>query len=202
MDLWKGVAVNVGCGPNHLGQLDSLRHAVEQYQPGSTLVFADLEPAGIENPTSNKGLTRVRVARVNAATTTQTLAAEQVDLVLAFGLFGALSPSTVSDGTGKAAWPAVLAECFKLLKPLGNLIVSNSCDRQPFDEFKEAVERAGFVVREEHESNAYRTRGSSQDPRYLVVCEKQGSRKSEIGECSHPTAGRSKARQCRPDRRG
>jgi hypothetical protein len=168
------VVVNLGCGPN-VHALSNLARALWSCQFHSTLIFADLHAHAIGNQIWVPGPDKVEVVELNAATATRALGEERADLVLALGLFGDLSSTTTSEGTGKAAWPAVLRECLRLLKPLGDLIVSNSCDRQPREEFRAAVEEAGFVVTHQHDSPAIpgteEKRGSG-ERRYLFVCQK------------------------------
>ncbi len=106
---------------------------------------------------------------MNAAMATTVLGRERADLILALGLFGDLHSTTTQEGTGKIAWPAVLRECLCLLKPLGVLIVSNSYDRQPFEEFKGAAQQAGFMVTYHHVSTAAWGREKPSDQRYLIV---------------------------------
>jgi len=173
--LRKGaVVVNLGCGPNQY-QLHNLASAIGRYQFESTLILADRETGpirGFRAPPPRK----VDVVTLNAATATSVLGKGAVDLVLAFGLFGALSASTSCEGTGKDAWPVVLKECLQLLKPLGNLIVTNSCDRQPFPEFRTAVECAGFIVVYHHESASVLAVDNPRERRYLIECRRPGNR--------------------------
>src|SRR4030095_15100674 len=109
------VVVNLGCGPNITRDLHHLAGALLRFAFHSTLILADLEIELIKDQVWVPGPAKVRVLAVNAATATQQLGKSSADLVLAFGLFGDLSPSTTPKGTGKAAWPAVLCECFELL---------------------------------------------------------------------------------------
>ena len=164
-----GVVVNLGCGPNTCRQLHNLAATLARLQWESTLILADSVTGPIKNVLWIPGPRHVHVVTLNAATATEVLGPEQADLVLAFGLFGDLSASTTPQGGGKIAWAAVLTQCFRLLRPQGHLIVSNSCDRQPFDEFTDAVKDAGFAVRHHHESASYWSQ-SEQERRYLIVC--------------------------------
>ena len=165
------VVVDLGCGPHggpHIERFHSLARAVRRcsgYE--TTLVLADMHDGHLNfwDPC----LRTVQTVQLNAATATGVLGKERADLVLAFGLFGALETATTPEGGGRVAWPAVLAECFQLLKRSGTLIVSNSCVRQPVDEFRASVETAGFVVPYWHESPSCFT---ATELRYLMVCEK------------------------------
>jgi len=109
---------------------------------------------------------------MNAAKVTTVLGRERADLIIALGLFGNLHSTTTQEGTGKIAWLAVLRECVCLLKPLGVLIVSNSCDRQPLQEFKAAAQQAGFMVTYHHVSPAAWGSEKAGDQRYLVVLQR------------------------------
>src|SRR5579863_137026 len=134
--LSKGaVVVNLGCGPNVQHELDNLACMVGHFQFHSTLVLADRYVA-FQDKIWIPGPEKVQVVSLNAATATTVLGKERADLILTLGLFGDLHSTTIREGTGKAAWPVVLRECFQVLKPIGRLIVSNSCERQPFIEFK------------------------------------------------------------------
>jgi SAM-dependent methyltransferase len=166
------VVVNLGCGPNIQNELNNFARAVGKYQYNSTLIFADLNVGLIENLKWPGGPERVKVTALNAAAATTVLGKERVDLIVAFGLFGNLHPDTTSEGTGKGAWPAVLRECLRLLKPEGKMIVSNSRDRQPFEEFKKAAEEAGFTLTDPLISEGIRGKMKLGDQRYLVVCQK------------------------------
>src|SRR5262245_7518518 len=142
--LRKGsVVVNLGCRPNVRHELHNLARVMRYYQFHSTLILADQSTDAIQNQIFVPGPEKVKVVKLNAATATSVLGKKRADLILALGLFGDLYSGTTTEGTGKAAWPAVLRECLNLLKPGRHLIVSNSCDCQPFDEFKAAVEQAG-----------------------------------------------------------
>jgi hypothetical protein len=165
------VVVNLGCGPNLQG-LNNLASALGRYQYRSTLILADLNTESIDQRSFVPGPEKVEVIKLNAATATASLGTDRANLIFALGLFGDLRRETTPDGTGKAAWPAVLRECFKLLKPRGGLIVSNSCDRQPFEEFRAAVEHAGFSIVHYHASAAAWGSEKSDDWRYLLICEK------------------------------
>jgi hypothetical protein len=169
-----GVVVNLGCGPNYFGELHALARSVRSYQFRSTLILADINANVIKDQVFI-GPEKVCIVSLNAATATQQVGEQRADIILALGLFGDLSRRTSSEGTGEAAWPAVLKECLRLLKPGGNLIVSNSCERQPLDHFQPAVDAAGFVVHLCIESNAIERaqekRGAG-ERRYLLICSK------------------------------
>ena len=132
-------------------------------------MFADLATAQIEGFWAPRPR-GIKVVQLNAANATSVLGREQADLVLAFGLFGALSASTTSEATGARAWPAVLRECLDLLKPSGLLLVSNSCGRQPIQEFQAAVEVEGFVASFHHQSPSVYAPGKPDEWRYLLEC--------------------------------
>ena len=144
-NLRKGATVvNLGCGSNQ-AQHHALASRGRVHQFGSTLVLADMNTIRFR-AFGRRRPSKIEVISLNAAAATSVLGKKRVDLVLAFGLFGDLSGSTTSEGKRNIAWPAVLRECFQLLKPSGKLIVCNSCTRQPFDEFQSAVEAEGFIV--------------------------------------------------------
>jgi len=166
------VVVNLGCGPNTHHMLDNLAAAIRRYQFQSTLILADLVVEPIERQIWVPGPAHVRVVALNAATATDQLGRALVDLVLAFALFGALSVSTTPKGKSKDAWPHVLSECFELLKPEGTMIVNNSCERQPFEEFKPHLTSAGFKLSHYHESAPIFPSTCIGGPRYLAVCQK------------------------------
>jgi len=180
--LCKGaVIVNLGCGPNMLRELNTLASSVGRYQYDSTLILADLDAHAIRNQWWAPGPEKVEVVRLNAATATTVLGKGRADLILALGLFGALDSTTTPEGTGKAAWPPVLRECLRLLKPLGKLIVSNSCDRQPFEEFRQAAAETGFTIPYHHTSPAASGWVKPGEQRYLIICEKpKRSRRSAV----------------------
>ena len=165
--------MNPGCGPNVQHELNNLARMVGRYQFRSTLILADLDTARIEKQIWVPGPERVKVVALNAATATTVLGSDRADLILALGLFGDLASTTSQEGTGKGAWPVVLRECLHLLKPLGVLIVSNSCDRQPVEEFKAAAQQAGFTVTYHHVSPAAWGSEKPGDQRYLIVCQRQ-----------------------------
>jgi hypothetical protein len=166
------VVVNLGCGPNVNRELHNLARALAIYQFHSTLILADLNTELIKNQCWVPGPATVQVVAVNAATATQQLGRASADLVLAFGLFGDLSASTTPRGIGKAAWPVVLSECFDLLKSTGTMIIGNSCERQPFEEFKPVVEMAGFGVSHYQESEPIHDSSVCGGRRYLAVCKR------------------------------
>jgi hypothetical protein len=179
------VIVDLGCGPYfgaHVERFHNLARTVRRcsgYE--TTLVLADLYDKHLNfwDPC----LRNVQTVQLNAATATSVLGRERADLVLAFGLFGALGIGTTPEGGGKVAWPAVLAECFQMLKRSGRLIVSNSCVRQPVDEFRAAVEKAGFAVPYYHQSPS---RIAASELRYLMVCEKPKRRKRRVTSRRNP----------------
>ncbi|MEK6321281.1 MAG: class I SAM-dependent methyltransferase [Acidobacteriota bacterium] len=173
--LRKGaVVVNLGCGPNHQ-PLENFARAVGKCQFKSTLIFADLSTHQIQNNIWIPGPAKTKVVTLNAATATTILGEGRVDLIVALGLFGDLDSTTTDEGTGKRAWPAVLRECLRLLKPLGELIVSNSCDRQPFEDFTAIAKEAGFTIAHHHISEAIWGREKPGDQRYLIVCLKHSN---------------------------
>jgi len=172
--LTKGaVVVNLGCGPNTQHELNNLACPLCQFH--SKLILADLNTTGIEEESWVPGPEKVYPVTLNAAMATTVLGKERADLILALGLFGDLHSTTTQEGTGKSAWPAVLRECLCLLKPLGALIVSNSCDRQPFEEFKAAAQQAGFMVTYHHVSPALLGSVKPGEQRYLIVLQRPRS---------------------------
>lgn len=166
------VVVNLGCGPN-LQPLNNFARTVGKCQFNSTLIFADLATHHIQNNIWIPGPAKTKVVTLNAATATTILGEGRVDLIVALGLFGDLDSTTTDEATGKGAWPAVLRECLRLLKPLGKLIVSNSCDRQPLGEFRAVSEEVGFMIAYHHISEAIWGREKSGEQRYLIVCQKK-----------------------------
>jgi len=166
------IVVNLGCGPNADGSLHNLARALSRFQFHSTLVLADLIVEPIRNAVWVPGPAETRVVELNAATATKQLGGATADVVLAFGLFGALSSSTTTTKSGKNAWPVVLMECFKVLKEPGRLIVANSVERQPFGEFGKALNASGFEVEHSQESDAMYRSTACGGRRYLVVCRK------------------------------
>ena len=174
------VVVNLGCGPNVQFELNNFARSVWRFQRHSRLIFADLNASAIRNQMWIPGPDNVEVATVNAATATSVLGANAVDLIVALGLFGDLAAETTDEGTGEAAWPAVLRECFELLRPAGRMVISNSVDRQPLDRFRNAVESTGLVVTYQRESEAAVGSEKIGDRRYLLVCEKSPTRKRRL----------------------
>jgi hypothetical protein len=162
--------VNLGCGPNTLRQLHNLAAAIARLQRESTLILADRAVGPIAHELWIPGPREVRAVALNVAKATAVLGTQCADLLLAFGLFGDLSASTTPQGGGKAAWSAVLNECFALLRPDGYLIVCNSCERQPIDEFTSAVEKANLVVHYHRESASYWSPQNKREHCYLIVC--------------------------------
>ena len=115
----------LGCGPNVRGDLTALADLVWKYAwttPKRYLIAADIRKeyplyARLQFPSTYAHLllTLVVDARLMA------IKKDSLNLVLAFGLFREIA---VPD------WPVVLAECRRMLKPRGQLLVCNSIVRQ------------------------------------------------------------------------
>jgi len=165
--------LNLGCGPNINGTLTALARTLGRYQFNSTLILADRESCinSVEK-SYIVGPRRVQFQALNAAESTTVLGWNRIDLVLAFGLFGVLDGSTTPDGGGEQAWPAVLREIHGLLKNYGVLIICNSCDRQPFEEFLPVVLATGLSVIGFDRATATIGAIEPGEERYLLVCAK------------------------------
>jgi hypothetical protein len=165
------IVVNLGAGINFQGDLTNFAAALGRYQPKSTLILADLYIDRVNHKKTISGPERVRFFRLNAGRASKRLGSGKVDLMVAFGLFGALAAATTEEGTNHEAWPAVLRECFTSLKSGRHLIVSNSVLRQPIDKFCGAAKAARFHVEYQHVSPSAFSNGPNEQ-RYLVVLTK------------------------------
>ena len=167
-----GVVVNLGCGPNWSFELNNLARAMARLQPHSTLLLADRSAAAIEHKVWIPGPDTTRVVQLDAIRATDVLGTGRADIVLALGLFGALDADAPPDKTTEEVATVVLRECFALLKPGGQLLVSNSTERQPIDSFIALVTSVGFAVAYRHVGLAIWGQEKPGDERYLMTCEK------------------------------
>jgi SAM-dependent methyltransferase len=149
--------LTLGCGPNARGDLNELANLVWMgawQSPKRYLIAADrnmdtVTAARSKFPHPHLLLTIATDARQLA------LCDGSIDLVLAFGLFG--------GGLPPKEFNLVLAECRRVLRERGHLLVSNSSLRQDHDDFVTIAEQQGLQHLTTHMD------ADSGDPRYASL---------------------------------
>jgi len=175
-----GIVLNIGCGPNK-DVLYSLGHTlVCHWRKSCNLILADVNPRAVKELQYFfvPGRIEVAVAHLNATRLTRKLRPETIDLILALELFGNLSQlgprqsSSMNDPRTLRAFRSVLKQCCLVLKQRGVLIIGNSSDRQPFQQFAALSREAGFSILHCHESQTVRGWINPEELRYLLVLSK------------------------------
>ena len=175
-----GIVLNIGCGPNK-DVLYNLGHTLVCHRRKSCkLILADVNPRAVKELQHFfvPGRIEVAVVRLSATRLTRKLRPETIDLILALGLFGNLSQvgprksSSMNDLGMLRAFRSVLKQCCLVLKQRGVLIIGNSSDRQPFEQFVALSREAGFSILHWHESQTVRGGINPDELHYLLVLSK------------------------------
>lgn len=148
--------LHLGCGANVRGEIDNLADRLSAYSRGRARLLAADRPEMIDHLRKSLeqglgyGRPLIDALEIDATDMSGEIATATIDLVLALGLFGELrfgsdqKTSSFDDPGVRAATDRVLGECFRVLKPGGTMLISNSCVRQPEDVFTGLALQVGF----------------------------------------------------------